>query len=236
VPVGAAIGRGQMVARCGSAGSSKHALLVVGASVPLRVDVVGKGFSVRNQPYGGADVSYGVLLQNRSATEDALNVSVLVNFVLADDKLIGSATQNVRSIPAGTTYALGSNLSFPGLAPIARLEIVVQVQKRQPHGLHVPPLANVHLEPGIFDTAYVGGVDGELINDQPTLVLQTASLSAVVLDAAGNVLGGGTGYAFAALPPSTREFFKITSGVTAIPMTKAASAIVSATATYAQPS
>ena len=49
----------------------------------------------------------------------------------------------------------------------------------------------------------------EVSNDDPRLVLRNAELSTVVLDAQGNVLGGGSGYAFASLPPNAREFFKI---------------------------
>jgi hypothetical protein len=232
VPVGAAIGRAAVTASCVGAGTRKHTLLIVGASIPPRVDVVKQGFSVRERSYGGASVSYGLILENRSKNDDALGVSVLVNFVMADDKLIGSAVNNVSAIPAGGTYALGSDLSFPAGAPVARLEVVVQVSKRQTHALHIPPLANVRMLPGLYDGAYLGEIDGELINDAPAKILQNAQLSAVVFDAAGNVVGGGRGYAFAALPPSTRQVFKLTSGVTAIPFEKAATTQISVVPTW----
>jgi len=235
VPLGAAVGRASLLARCTGAGTKKRSLLVVGASAPVRIDVVDKGYTVRNRTQGGADVSYGITLQNRSTTEDALYVTVLTNFVLADGKLIGSATETIASIPAGASYALGSGLRFPGDAPIDRLEVVVQAQKRQPHKLRTPPIENIHLEPSVYDEGFLGGVVGELVNDDPSLILQRATLSAVVLDAAGHIVGGGKGYAFAALPPSTRELFKITSGVTAIPMTQAVSAVVSTVPTWALP-
>ena len=57
----------------------------------------------------------------------------------------------------------------------------------------------------------------------------------MVFDANGNVLGGGSGYAFASLPPSAREFFKIERGLDAVPMSRAASAMVSAVGTYDTP-
>src|SRR5438105_906021 len=217
VPVGAAIGRAKLVAHCTGAGTRTHTLLVVGALAPLRVDVVKQGFTIRPRVYGGSDVSYGVLLQNRSTTEDALDINVLVNFVMADSKLSGSASTPITAIPAGGTYALGGNLSYDGVASVDRLEVVVIVGKRQKQTLHVPPVANIYLEPSTYDTGFLGAVDGELINDSPSLVLQRAQLSAVVLDANGNVIGGATGYAFAPLPPSTRELFKLTGSVTAIP-------------------
>jgi hypothetical protein len=56
-----------------------------------------------------------------------------------------------------------------------------------------------------------------------------------VFDAAGNILGGGTGYAFQTLPPGTREFIKLTMGLKAIPITQAASAVVSVDPSWRQP-
>jgi hypothetical protein len=99
----------------------------------------------------------------------------------------------------------------------------------------VPPIANIYLEPSSYDAGWMGAVDGELINDDPLLILQSAQLSAVVLDAGGNVVGGATGYAFAPLPPSARELVKLTGSVTAIPVSKAASALVSVIPTYVLP-
>ena len=75
----------------------------------------------------------------------------------------------------------------------------------------------------------------EVSNDDPRLVLRNAELSTVILDAQGNVLGGGSGNAFASLPPAAREFFKIERGLDAVPMYKAASAMVSAVGTYDAP-
>jgi hypothetical protein len=235
VPIGTAVGSAQVVVRCTGAGTKTHTHLVVGAQTPLRIDVVKKGFSIRNRSYGGADVSYGVILENHSTTEDALQVNVLVNFVMTNAKLSGSASTPVTAIPAGGTYALGGNLSYDGIAPVDRLEVVVTVSKRQPHKLHIPPIANIYLEPSSYDTGWMGAVDGELINDDPLMILQSAQLSAVVMDADGNVTGGATGYAFAPLPPSARELVKLTGSVTAIPVLKASSAIVSVTPTFVQP-
>ena len=76
------------------------------------------------------------------------------------------------------------------VAEVTRLEVVVTVAKRQPHTLHLPPIANIYLEPSLSDAGWLGAVDGELINDDPVQILQNAQLSAVVLDAGGNVVGG----------------------------------------------
>ena len=190
-------------------------------------------FSTRPQRFGGGtDVSYGVVLSNDTPGQDALNLSVLVNFVGPNDHLIGSATSSIDAIPAGGQYALGSSMSFPGAAPIVRLETVIQVGSHQPSSLHYPVVSNIYLEPG-FDAAWLGAVDGEISNVDPAQVLRYTGLSAVVFDASGNVIGGGTGTAFASLPPGAREFFKATSGFDAIPLGQAASAMVSLTPTWA---
>ena len=135
---------------------------------------------------------------------------------------------------AGSQYALGGDLSFTGAAPVDRLEVVVQVGGRAPHKLTMPGLANIHLEPSPYDPGWLGSVEGELINDHTSLMLQTAQLSAVIFDAAGNVVGGGTGFAFASLPPGARQFIKLDSGFKSVPLTNAVSALVSIQPSWSQ--
>jgi hypothetical protein len=235
VPKDTQAGVARLTASCKGAGRVTVKLLVVGQLIPIKVDVVKRGYSIRPLPYGGTSVSYGVILHNESQTQDALNVNVLVNFVMADNKLLGSESTNVAQISAGSDYAVGSDLTFPGAAPIERLEVVVQVGSHGVHGALPPATANIHVLPDPYDPGWVGSVEGELINDHPDLLLSNASLSAVVFDAAGNVLGGGSGYAFQTLPPGTREFIKITNGLKAVPITQAASAVVSIDASWRQP-
>jgi hypothetical protein len=180
-------------------------------------------------------VSYGLMLHNESKNQDALQVNVLVNFVMADNKLLGSESSNVGLIPAGGDYAYGDELTFPEGAPIDRLEVVVQVGAHGKQSALPPAIANLRVLPDPYDPGFVGSVEGELINDQPALELWNARLSTVVFDAAGNILGGGTGYAFQTLPPGTREFIKLTMGLKAIPITRAASAVVSVDPSWRQP-
>jgi hypothetical protein len=233
LPVDAAIGPALVTASCPRVGTLTRSILVVGSTVPLPVDVVRSGFSIRPNPGGGTTVSYGVLIRNGSQVFDALGVSVLVNFVDGANVLFGSATSRVNGLGAGQTYALGAELAFPGAAPVDHLEIVVQVGGRQPRSARQPALANLRILASPNDPGYVGSLEGELINDDPGLLLRTARLSAVVLDAEGNILGGANGYALAALPAGTREFFKLTAGVKAIPLDRAASVVMSVEPTYA---
>jgi hypothetical protein len=235
VPTTTQAGLARVTASCAGAGRASTKVLVVGQLIPVKVEVVKRGFSIRPLPYSGTSVSYGLILHNDSTNQDALNVNVLVNFVMADNKLLGSESSNVALIPAGSDYAYGDELTFPGGAPIDRLEVVVQVGSHAFRSALPPATANLRVLPDPYDPGWVGSVEGELINDQPALDLWNARLSTVVFDAAGNILGGGTGYAFQALPPGTREFIKITSGLKAIPITQAASAAVSVDASWRQP-
>src|SRR5207302_5240541 len=106
-------GTAAVTASCAGAGRISKATLVVGQLIPVKIDVQKQGFSIRPNPYSGTSVSYGLILHNQSATEDALNVNVLVNFVMADNKLLGSASSNVSLVSAGSTYALGDDITFP---------------------------------------------------------------------------------------------------------------------------
>ncbi len=232
----AAPGHATVTVSCTRAGTIRRKVLVVGSVIPARIVVVKDGYSIRQQPFGGGRVSYGVVLQNTSPNEDALQVYTLVNFVGPDGKLVGSATTTLPGIPAGQQFGLGGDLTFFGALPsVTRLEIVVEIGKRQKHALKMAPISNIYIEPSAFEPDWVGAIDGEVSNASSSLVLQGTSLSTVVFDAAGNVLGGGSGFAGASLPPGAREFFKISLG-SDIPVSSAASAMVSAIATYQTPS
>jgi len=216
-----------VTASCARAGTVRRSVLVAGSIIPARISVLKSGYSIRNYNYGGAGVSYGLVLKNVSPAQDALQVSVLVNFVGPENKLIGSASSRLDGIPAGAEFALGGDLRFPGGAPIQRLEPVIQIGERAARSLKQAPLANIRVLPSPSDLRWVGSIEGEITNNQPSLVLQHASLSAVVFDSAGNVIGGGTGYVFASLPPNAREFFKLQSGFDAIPIDRVGGAMVS---------
>jgi hypothetical protein len=94
-----------------------------------------------------------------------------------------------------------------------------------------PPIANIRVGSDRTDAAVVGSVEGEVVNDNASKTMERSQLGMVVLDAGGNILGGRTGSAFASLPPGAREFFKIT-GMRAVALDQAASAIVSVTPQY----
>ena len=196
---------------------------MIGQIIPPKITVVKTGWSVRVYKFGGSGVSYGVILANESAKQDALDVRVLVNFVMADNRLIGSASASVGDIAAGTQHALGGELQFPGGAPIDRIEVVIKIGKTGPATHTKPGLSAARILPNVFEPDWCGSVEGEVQNDSAGRTLERFSLSTVVFDAAGNIIGGGMGYGGASLPPAARVFFKISTGMRSIPFNKAAS-------------
>ncbi len=231
VPEVAQPGRASLSASCTGAGTVTKLVTVVGTLIPPKIVVADQGFSVRARTTGST-ASFGIMLRNSSPNADALDVYVLVNFVMADGQAIGTKTETIDAIPAGTTYAYGGSLTFPGAAPVARLEVVVKVGGRQRRLIHQPLVQSIGIVPGRSDATWVGEVNGEIVNDHPSFDVSRTKLSTVVFDANGIIVGGGTGSATALLPPGTRQVFKITSGVDAIPWARAARAAVSTFATY----
>jgi hypothetical protein len=234
VPADVQAGPARTTVHCAGAGTITRMLVIVGRLVEPKITVLKQGFSTRPQFGGSTRLSYGLILHNASA-KDAMSVTVQTNFVMGDNNLLGTDTQRIDGIAATGDYALGQVISFPGAAPITRLEVVIKVDHYDAPSLHAPTLANIHLVPQTYDPSWLGTIEGEIQNTDPVLTLQSASLSAVVFDSAGNILGGGSGYAFQSLPPGAREFIQLSNGFDVIPMEKAASLLLSVTSKWLQP-
>ena len=220
---------------CGSLPTRNRMFTVVGGTVAhSKLTVPAKGWSQRPSSYGpGSSVSYGVQLHNPSTSEDAQNVTVLVNFVDGGNHVMQTATTRIPDVAAGTTFNLGGSASLPGQTPVAKLEVVVQTKQYAKSAPHVPATENVVIDPSQFDPKWVGEVDGTIVNDDASKVLTNAQLSVVLFDATGAIVGGGTGYVFAALPPGTRAYFSATTGFSSIGIDRASTAAISVEPTYA---
>src|SRR5438874_12698626 len=145
VPRKVQTGPARVTVSCAGAGRASRRLMVIGQVLPPKIDVVQTGWSVRPHPFGGTGVSWGVILSNTSKTQDALDVEVLCNFVMADNRLIGSATQRIADISADSKHATGGELQFPGGAPISRLEIVVEIGRAGPATHKKPGLSFIRV-------------------------------------------------------------------------------------------
>jgi hypothetical protein len=228
----AGAGVAQATVKCGRAGTARKSILVVGQIAAPKVSVQQDGFSIRKRS-SSAGITYGIVLANDSAQLDALDVSVLVNFVDAANRVVGTKTDRVSVIGAQSTFALGGNLTFPAAAIVDRLETVIRVSSQRERSLRPPAHANLRILANQYDPEWTGSIEGEIINDRPDHYLRRVGLSAVVFDAGGNVVGGTTGYASALLPPGARQFYKLTSGLSNVPLDKAASAQLSLVPEYA---
>lgn len=235
IPELAEPGPAQATAACGAVGRATRTLTVVGNLIPPKIEVLKRGFSSRLRG-SMTSVSYGLVLKNLSPNANALSVTALVNFVMTNGALIGTATTRVAVINADSTYYLGGTLQFIGAPPIDRLEVVVTPGGRvKATRVHLPKMDFVRLVPSPYEPAWLGSIEGDVVNDHKTLTLGNNQMSAVVFDAAGNVLGGGAGSTIAKSPPGTRQFFKLGSGFDSILFNKAASVQISTIPTYETP-
>jgi hypothetical protein len=234
VPDTTAAGIARVTVSCGRLGRATRTMLIVGSLIPPKIEVVSSGFSIRTRPIG-TNVSWGLVLKNTSPNADALKVYLLLNFVLADNRALGTQTTDIDTIGAGSLFYVGGELTFPEAAPIVRLEPVIQVGAHQRKLAFFPTISTIVVERDLFDPGWVGAVSGQLVNDDPPWIFDHATVYAVVFDAAGNILGGGSGFAFGRLPPGTRQVFKASSGFDPIPLDKAAYALVSTEPTYQLP-
>ncbi len=225
VPATAKPGPAAATVTCARAGKLSRAIRIVQKIIPTRIAVGKTGFSIRTTR-SGSEVSYGAILTNESPAFDARELGVLVNFVLPGGVLIGSATSKVEVIAAGSSYALGGSLQFPGTPQIERLEVVIQGGVSAAKSIRLPTIAQIRNLPGVREPSWVGSVEGEILNDT-ALNLDRSRLSVVILDAAGTVIGGGNGQTIALAPPGARQFFKVATGVTPVVFGRAASALVS---------
>jgi hypothetical protein len=241
VPLSAPTGAGRWSVTCGAAvtgGSFVVAAVKSTTSIAApKVIVDRQGYTQRSDRSGsGSLLSYGVILRDTSASEDAHNVYVIVNMVAASGELIGSASQQVDLVPAGGTYALGDSLTLRTQVPATRLEITVRVGAHAPKEAHpMPQFANVRILPNSYDPGWVSEVDAEIMNVNTTKTLASANISLVVVDAAGNPLGGGKGFAFSQLPSGSRFVFTAQTGFSSIPLDRAAAVLISSQPSYTSP-
>jgi hypothetical protein len=245
IPRTAQLGKGSWYVRCGLGIERRGTFIVITAGavaggtkgatgVAPRVVVDKQGFSQRpDKARGGSLFSFGLLLRNTSSAQDVMSVYVLVNMVAAGGQLVASKTRTVMLIGAGQTFAFGDSMALRTQLPVTKLELTVRVGTHQPKVAHtMPELANLRILPGRNDPGYVGEVDGEVLNSATTVTLTGARLSIVLLDAAGNPVGGGTGDTHSPLPSGSRMVFLAAAGFTAVPLARALRPVVSVEPTY----
>ena len=217
---------------CGKAGRGLRNFAVVGPpSAPAEVAISKSGFSQRVR-VNSRNVSFGIVLTNPSPENDALGVTVLVNFIDSTDRVVATTTKRIGAVGAGSAFYLGGSTSIPDGTPVSKLEIVPRIGSQAAKRLLGPPTSDVLIQASRFDPGWVGAVVGQVQNDHPTMLLSSAQVSVVVFDSAGNVIGGATGSGTGGLLPGIRAYFSASSGASSIPSDQAFSAGVSVLGRY----
>jgi hypothetical protein len=226
-------GTATLTASCPGAGTVTEKLEIQWATEAPKIVVSRRGFTQR-VGNGYSAVSYGLALVNKRTRSDAINVAVLVNFVDSANRVLGTAHTGVTRLPASSTYYLGGQQTIGTKTTVARIEVVIEATSAA-NELATPPLiSDVVLTQSPFEP-YMAGVSGQLLNHYP-LSMQSGNIGVVILDSSGTIVGGGTGAAQGPLAHGAREFFSAIGTFNAIPMSNAASALISVVPTYPRPS
>ena len=228
-------GTATVTVTCKGAGTVRDTMLVQWALQAPLLSVGQTGWSQRNLPLStGSLVSYGLVLRNERARFDAIYVTVLVNFVDAENRVLGSSRRTLVRVPASFTVYVGGLQSLPTQTPVARLETVVGPAKSAQRVASAPPLiSDVVIAPDRAGT-YVDSVRGQLLNAYQS-PMRSADIGIVLLDSAGNIVGGGFTHALGPISNGARVFFSAAFTFRPIPVGNATSALVSAVPTYIVP-
>ena len=186
---------GAWVARvaCAGAGSASAGFTVTALrptpppTIQAKVVVLKAGIAQRLSSIGSTFSGYGVVLQNVSPDEDALNVQVAVNILDSNGVILKSETDTYTAIPAGATYYAGGYSIFNGTA--ARLDVRVQVGKGQKKSIPgLPVVSNVRVQ-DFFGRAQVVG---QVMNPYTETLSSLAEITFVCFDAPVTQLGVGS--------------------------------------------
>jgi hypothetical protein len=170
------------------------------------VVVAANGFTQSNYSSSSQTfISYGVILQNKSANVDALGVAATVTFV---DTLGRSVTSNVTTltgIPAGSKFYFGGLASSNVSLTVASMSVTISVASSQTHRLVLPPVSGLSLQsPDSFGDV---GVNGTFTNPYLAPIPSYANIYVVYMGSQGNVVGGQSETAGAAVQPGQSVSF-----------------------------
>jgi hypothetical protein len=146
VPPRAAVGRAKARVACGGS-EARSGAFVVRRRPYSSVAVVQRGFTQLRNGRGGTNISWGVVLVNRSQQE-ARNVTVYANFLDAAGDLVLTDFVRVAGIAPGATYYAGSVADTAGFPVATRLVAVVNGTHDTPQTLASPDVTNVLVSAG----------------------------------------------------------------------------------------
>jgi len=212
LPATAAPGAWTIAVECGSAGSASGSFKVTRRTAPpaaVTVAVEKAGFAV-----AGTELGYGIVLRDTSPTRDAVGVTVTVNVVDAANRVLRTETTRISGLPAGSTYYFGGDVFLDAGSTPANLQVTARAESDQAKKLQAAPVTGLA---AAADGAGKTHVQGRLTNPSVTKPMSALTrISAVVFDAAGNVIGGGFTFPTAPVQPNDHVDFDLpVTGVTA---------------------
>lgn len=134
----------------------------------------------------GSDYAeYGLLLQNRSRTIDALDVAITVRGLDSSGQTFVTDQQVITVIPAGATFAVDGQLIWGVSFSLSRIKAVVHVGKTSPRGRTLPRVTAVAVTNGGTD------VTASITNPYTRPLPVNAIAYGLFLDSSGRIVGAG---------------------------------------------
>jgi hypothetical protein len=153
----------------------------------------------------GEAVGYGLVLQNRSGTDDALDVTVTANILSGDGTILSSDSQVITVIPAGMkAFLVGGETFLNGGDEAASVEAIIDVGRSETATYELPVVTKVRAEIDEYETLTVRG---QVENPLDAPLSAFARINIVLFGDGGEVIGGGFTFLDAPLPPGRKAAF-----------------------------
>lgn len=205
MPVDAPVGNWSAVVSCGSSRHASKEFSIVSPVPAAQVVVAANGFTQSNYSSSSETfISYGVVLQNKSANVDALGVTVTVSFVDTLGRSVTSDESMVTGIPAESNFNLGGLASSNVSLTVASMNVTIAVTSSQAHRLVLPPVSGMSLQTDSFGN---GSVSGTFTNPYQAPIPSDANIYVVYIGPQGNVVGGASETTGAAVQPGQSVAF-----------------------------
>lgn len=165
------------------------------------------------------EVGYGLVLENTSSL-DAVGVQVSVNFMDKGGTILTTEDSTINVIPAGGTYYLGGQTYTEDGKP-KKMEAFVDIDSSEPAQYALPDVSQVRI---VRDDWGDISVKGQVKNNLDDSLSSIATISCVVFDKSGKVVGGGFTFLDSDLKSGRTAGFEVVNGPSVTPSSKADSA------------
>lgn len=164
---------------------------------------------------GTSESSYGIVLKNESATNDAIDIDLSINYLDKTGTIVGSEWDGIHVVPAGEVYYVGGSAS-PN-EPATKVEVDVKVGRWAPASAKLAEVSNLKVKSeGMIGTR----ITGLVTNTTDNTISRYNDVYIVLFDSAGKMVGGGFTYLPFDLKPGKKAAFNAGNGVNIAPAEK----------------